>query len=145
MVTSGMAYPSQYPAVIADQEEEGKGFADLVRTTLMLLRLMKRYAWILFPLPLVAGLVGATSFYWLPGIQKAEATVRLQHYEKDVAQPQPWQNQPREVFFVDPILNFAQEQLVQQTLADMNLNAPVDPEQVAKGLSIESTGRETYA
>src|SRR5690606_4342607 len=76
---------------------------------------------------------------------KAEATVRLQHYEKDVAQPQPWQNQPREVFFVDPILNFAQEQLVQQTLADMNLNAPVDPEQVAKGLSIESTGRETYA
>lgn len=144
VMAPGMAYPSHYPAVLSDQEEDGKGFADLVRSTMKLLRLVKRYAWVLFPLPLVAGLVGATSFYWLPGMQKAEATVRLQHYEKDVAQPQAWQPPPREVFFVDPILNFAQEQLVQKTLADMNVGASVDPKEVAKGLAIESTGRETY-
>jgi pSer/pThr/pTyr-binding forkhead associated (FHA) protein/uncharacterized protein involved in exopolysaccharide biosynthesis len=142
LATAHVSFPAPFP--LAEPEEEN-GIVSLIRTATVVLRLIKRYAWILLPLPIVASLVGVSSFYWLPGTERAEATIRLLHHEKGTAPAQPWEKR-EEVFFTDPIVNFRQRPLINKTLQSLGVTPSQDLTEVMVALiTVEATSPDTYA
>lgn len=142
MATAHVSFPAPFPAV---EPEEENGIVSLIRTATMVIRFVKRYAWILLPLPIVASLVGGSSFYWLPGTERAEATIRLLHHEKGQAPAQPWEKR-EEVFFVDPIVNFRQRPLINKTLQSLGVTPSQElTEVMVKQITVEATSPDTYA
>lgn len=141
LATAHVAFPAPFPA--AEPEEEN-GLIALIRNATLVLRFIKRYAWILLPLPIVASLVGGSSFYWLPGVERAEATIRLLQLEKGTAPAQPWEKREA-LFFNDPIVNFRQRPLINKTLQALGVtNSQEVTEAIVRSISVEAISPDTY-
>ncbi len=117
-------------------EEENPVFS-FVRRLVAFFRLLRRNLWVIVPLPLVGIALGAYSIHLRPPPETATAAVKLTQAPErtPVGYSQP---QPTEAFFAEPEKNFARNDLVQETLGELNADpAPSLTAAVRNGLRIE--------
>lgn len=126
MMIPQLSHPSPMPRgyiePVQDEDQGGEAsLVDVVRSVFRVLGMLRRYAWILVPLPIVCALIGWTSFYWLPASQLAEATIRLTHFKTNISATSQEPRSGGRAFFSDPQSNFNREELVKKTLQDLQL------------------------
>jgi hypothetical protein len=106
-------------------EREPNGLVEAVRTAIRVGRLIRRYAWLLVPLPLLGLVAGYVSLGVYPAPEVAAAAVKLTQQQQLNPVDEGAHQQPGDgatpTFFADPEKDFANPELTKTTLTALGL------------------------
>lgn len=141
LTTTGEPVTALQPALPPPKDDP---VADLMRMVVMLWRFFKRNVWVLVPLPVLGLALGVLSIRLFPAPQAAQAVVKLTHEGRQNPVSDRYTRSNETVFFENPPQNFANSELVRETLEQ--LEVPVTEARVSgvrQGLEVE--GERTRA
>lgn len=124
-------------------EPEQNGLVDAVRTAIRVGRLLRRYAWLAIPLPLLGLAMGYTSLRFLPAPEVSAAVVRLTQTQQlnpvDEKQNQAQERTGAASFFEDPEGDFPNPELTKATFIAIGvLPEPDLVDESTNGLKLEA-------